>query len=234
MQKTIEDIEEIERIASHNNGRCPHCGQAIKSYRYKINKSHAQFMRAMAKEVRNLGVNDVDISNLGLAYSIRSQVTKLRQHGLIARVKNDKGAQTARHWLITHKGYDFVNGQPIYEKVIVYNNQVLGHEGNQVTIHEVLGEGFNPEEPLYEEEAVTQAEARTYQDVRTPQKYSIVSAIFKGRDYMGRFKVSQTYRLQIKRLQVGKPVEITGIDAKPFNKVYTDLAGFIKDWKIIS
>lgn len=233
MQMTTEQVEQLEKEAEANDGHCGTCGQTIKIYRYRINRVHALFMRAMAQAVRDSGVNDVDVGTIGLAYSVRSQNTKLRQHGLIARVKNDKGAHIPRRWLITHKGWHFLNHGPIPSKVVVFNNQVLGHSGPDVNIHQVLGEAFHEAAPLYDEIAVSEPEARVLEDVRTPQKAMFVQAQFKGRSYLGQFKVSQVYELQIKRLQAGKPIEIVGVDGKPVVKSYPDLAAYQRDWKML-
>lgn len=225
-------ITELEKMAESNNGHCISCNQTIKIYHYKINRTHGIFLRAMALEVRTMGVNDVDISTLGLPYSIRSQVTKMRQHGLIARIKGDNGKQIARHWLITHKGYEFLNGTPIMPKVVIYNNQVLGHIGDPITIHSVMGEPGGSTEK-YTEAPITEPEAKLYDDVRTPQKYMIVNAKFKGRDYHGRFKTSQEYELQIKKLEVGNPVRVVGIDGQPYDREYRDIAAFQQDWMAV-
>lgn len=227
---TNKQIENLEKIADLNDGHCPECLQTIKFYHYKINKTHAQFLRSMAEQIRVTGVNDVDISTIGLAYSIRSQVTKMRQHGLIARVKTNQGTQAARHWLITKKGWSFLNGLPIDSKVIVFNNQVLGHTGGLITIHGVLGEIFNAESPIYEETPVSVPEARTYSEVRSIKKLLNIQAKFKGRDYLGRFKTGQIYSLTIKKLALGQPVEITSIDDQPSTRTYLDIAAFQRDW----
>ncbi len=233
MSLSTEQRTELEKLAAENSGQCPTCSHAIKFYHYKLNKIHAIFLRAMAAEVRNTDVNDVDISTIGLAYSVRSQVTKMRQHGLIARIKNADGSQVARHWLITSKGWQFLNGHPVPSRVTIYNNQVLGHGGDTVHIKELLGEVFDPDEPIYNETPISTPEARTYENVRQPVKYMLVKAVFKGRDIAGKFKVSQTYELQIKRLQIGKPVELVGIDGQPYSRGYDDIHRFYKDWKIV-
>lgn len=228
MQRTPEVVE-LEKFATENNGHCDRCGQTIKIYRYKVSKTHGTFLRAMAKTISNTGINNVDIGDLEIPYSVRSQVTKLRQHGLVARIKNESGAQVARRWLITHKGWDFLNGKPIPSHVIVFNNQVLGHDGEPTTVLQVMGEKFNPEMPKYEEASVTQAEARTYDDLRKPKKPMMVKAIYRGSKYERKFDVGKTYGLGIERLQVGCPVVITS----PENINYKDIAAFQKDWKAL-
>jgi hypothetical protein len=225
-----EQIQELEREAEHNNGRCSKCNQTIKIYRYKINKTHASFLKAMANAVRDTGENDVDISTIGIAYSTRTQVSKIRQHGLIARIKNAEGAQIPRRWLITHKGWEFLNGQPIPEKVVIYNNQVLGHDGANVSIYEVLKQRFDPQEPIYAETPVSEPEARIYSDVRQPKKQLEITAIYKGRkDYSTGYETGQKYELVLDRLQLGKPVKVLA----PHAREYRDLAAFQKDWRAI-
>lgn len=231
MKLTNENITELEKVAELNDGHCDRCGQTIKIYRYRLNKTHTRFMRAMADEARNIGVNDIDVGTLGLAYSVRTQNTKLRLHGLIARVKNGEGKQIPRRWLITHKGYDFLTGKDVPAKVVVFNNQVLGHDNEVTNIYRIMGERFDPEAPTYSETPVSQPEARTYQDVRTPQKNLVIQAIFKGRDINGRFKVSRTYELTIKRMEMGKPIEVVAVDGEPVEHSYKDIAAFQKNWK---
>lgn len=233
MTMTTDEARELEKQAELNDGHCSNCHQTIKIYRYRINKTHASFMKAMANAVRDTEVNDVDISTIGIAYSTRTQVSKIRQHGLIARIKDERGVQIPRRWLITHKGWEFLNGQAIAEKVVIYNNQVLGHEGNLVNIFDVLGERFDPQEPIYAETPVSEPEARILDDVRQPQSHTLVTATFKGRDYHGRFRRSQTYELKIKRLQMGKPVEIIGIDGEATERRYSDVAAFQRDWRTV-
>lgn len=226
--QTIEEANALEKIADSNDGHCDRCGQTIKIYRYKVSRSHAVFLRAMAEAVSASGKNDTDIGTIGIAYSVRTQVTKIRQHGLIARVKNAAGAQIPRHWLITSKGWKFLNGEPIPSKVVVFNNQVLGHDGGMVNIYATLGEKRDPEAKQYEEAPVSPAEARTFSDVRQPTLAFSQRATFRGHSYglTGVYKPGASYELVLERLQVGKPVKITA----PHEREYPDIAAFQKDW----
>jgi hypothetical protein len=217
--------EHIERMVLENDGICNHCGQTIKIYRYSLNKSLAIFMRAMADAVRNTGANSVDIGTLELPYSVRTQITKLRLHGLVARVKDGTGTQVARHWLITHRGWNFVNGNALPKQVIVFNNQVLGHDGGLVTIHSILGEKFDPKAPQYEATPVTPTESRIYHDVRPPKKRITITARPRG-------NMEITLKLVLEHLTVGQPVKILSVDgdeAQAFE--YKDIAAFQRDWQ---
>ena len=220
---SLEQARLLEQDAEQNGGKCSNCHQTIKIYRYRINSTHARFLKAMAAEVDKTGVNDVDLSKIDIAYSTRSQCSKLRQHGLIARVKDARGVQVPRHWLITKKGWGFLKGEMIPSKVVVYNNQTIGHDGGMTSIYRVYGDTPHEAEP------VSEAEARTYQDVRTPVKTNTVFAEFKGNtNFNGQFLKGNTYPLEVERLQVGKPVKI----ARPVKITYKDIAAFQRDWKV--
>lgn len=224
-----QQIAELEKTSEQHDGKCPTCYRPIKFYRYTLNRTLALFLRRLADNVRDTGVNDVDIGSLGMPYSIQSQMAKARQHGLIARVKNAEGVQIQRHWLITHKGWDWLAGKPQPKKVVVFNNQVLGHDGGEVTIYEALGERAPVNAPIYEEKPVTPAESRTYRNVRQPVKHMKVKAIYKGRTWEGHYHMGGEYELTIEKLQVGKPVKII----EPHPREYHDIAAFQRDWRAL-
>lgn len=221
-----EQAQQLEQAAEHNNGKCTRCHQTIKMYRYRINETHARFLRAMAVAVKDTGVNDVDISTIGIAYSTRSQVSKLRFHGLIARIKDKRGKQVPRHWLITKKGWGFLHGDPIQSKVVIYDNMVMGHEGELVNIYQVAHEPNI--QPAGEASNMTTAEASAYSDIRQPKKYMEVDAVYRGQTLTNLIK-GTTYKLKIDKLQVGKPVVLH----EPSTFVYRDVAAFQRDWRIV-
>lgn len=68
-----------------------------------------------------------------------TQQTKLRFHGLIAKIKDDDGKFTGK-WLITSRAAEFLRGDiAIPLKVQTCNNKVIGHDDLTVTIREVYG-----------------------------------------------------------------------------------------------
>lgn len=229
MRMTNKEIEALQT----EDGKCAHCGQSIKIYRYTLNRNLAVFIRAMAESVSTTGKNDVDISTIGLAYSIRSQITKLRLHGLVARVKDERGVQFKRRWLITNKGWKFIHGEAIPKRVSEFNNQVLGHDGGLVTIYSVLGQHPEPDQKQYAETPITPKESKTYSNVRVPQKYTSMEAVFKGKDYNKKLVNGRQYNIKIKRLEMGKPVEVVSIDDGPVERHYEDIALFQKDWRVL-
>lgn len=234
MQMNSEKITELDKIAEANDGKCDRCGQTIKTYRYRLNRTHAMFMKAMADKGSEIGKNDIDIGDLNISYSIRTQITKLRLHALVARVKNTNGAQILRHWLITHKGWNFLKGEPIPSQVIVFNNQVLGHGDELTTIRTVLGVPITKDLDNYEEVPVTKQEAKQYQDVRKPRRKLEYLAEFRGRSNK-EFNKGELYNLNIDRLQMGKPVKIEVVSSsskETFKMVYRDIAAFQKEWRV--
>lgn len=231
MRWTPEEIQELERVAEVNDGHCDRCKRVIKIYRYKANRTMALTMRQLYKAYKDSGgVNDIDVRDIQLVYGQRSQLSKVRLHGLIARVKDGEGNVIQSHWLITKKGFAWLDGEAIPTKVVNFGNQVLGHEGGTITIHEALGEA--PTEPLYEGEAISTKEAGTYRNVREPQRFMDVNAEYKGYG-SGELKTGKVYTLRINRLQVGKPVYVTVkeiLQTQPLE--YKDIAAFQRTWKV--
>ena len=228
MYLSTEKINELIAVAAANDGHCDRCLRVIKVYKYQISKTMAKIMREMAKATKATGERAIDMETLDLTHTERSQLSKMRQHGLIVQPKNEDGVKKARHWLITTKGWQFLRGEDIPAKVIVFDNQVLGHEGGMANIRRILGEpGFYESDPLSTEEAAA------YHDVRTPQKRQQHTA--EWRNYStGGFVQGHTYDIEIDRLQMGKPVVVHGKDeaGNEFTQEYRDIAAFHKSWKI--
>lgn len=212
---TDNQIAEVKEFIEQGKGKCDRCHQTIKIYRYKVNQQIATVLRKMREVVELQGENSVNFDKLNLPYRLSSQRTKMRLHGLIAKVKDATGSQVANTWLITKKGGDFLRGQPIQETVVVYNNQGLGHEGGNVTIHQVMGE------PDFEQEAIAPVEAETYGDARRSKTELKLRAIYKH--------TGEESDITIKRMVLGQPIELLS----PRHRIYRDIALFQRDWRII-
>lgn len=226
MYLSKEQIEEIVAIAKKNDGHCDRCLRVIQIYKYSISTMMAGIMKKMAQATKDTKVRDIDMETLGLTHNERSQLSKMRQHGLIVQTKED-GHKKARHWLVTTKGWKFLGGEDIPAKVVVFDNQVLGHEGGMANIRRILGEpGF------YEKDPISPAEAAAYHNVRTPHKMQEIRAEWRGVS-AGKLTHGRFYDLKVERLQVGKPV-VVHIDYGDEVKVteYRDIAAFQRSWKI--
>lgn len=223
----LEQANKLETEAKANNGLCGHCYQSIKIYRYSISTSMVYVLKAIAKASR-MGGDIIDVGTLDLNHNERSQLTKLRLHGLIAKVKKDKH-HIPRHWVVTTKGWQFIGGQDVPAKVVIYNNQVLGHDGGTTNIKRVGGMAGD-----FEKQGITEAESRTYANIRKPEYNKEVQAEFIGTTWSAQLKKGEIYTLKMTRLQVGKPlsVMVPELDAyKPLE--YKDVAAFAKTWKVV-
>ena len=76
-------------------GKCEHCGQTIQVYKYKVTPAMVYLLKDMARltheQVSNgfLDPRWIDMAYIDRPYDIKSQITKLRLHGLVARVMVD-------------------------------------------------------------------------------------------------------------------------------------------------
>lgn len=220
----LAQAQALEKDAQNNNGHCSNCGQTIKIYRYGISTSMVRVLKAMARATEHAG-QAIDADKLALKHSERTQLTKMRFHGLIAKVKRD-GRQVPRNWVITTKGWQFLGNKPVPAKVIIYENQVLGHDGGETTIRRVGGLASD-----FEQEPVTEPEARAYSDVRTPQRHTTVNAVYVGHPRPNLDKTGMTLTLEVDRLQIGHPVKLTVVDTND-KLEYRDIAAFKRDWKV--
>lgn len=230
---TQAEVEQLLKDAQNNEGLCSNCWRKLAIYRYTANRQMAVILKRLAAATHDNQKTAIDVDTLALAYSQRTQLTKLRFHGLAAKVKDKEGHQTARHWVVTNKGWGWVKGEPIERRVIVFDNQLLGHEGGPITITEALGE--KPAATHYDQKPVTEAEAKVYRNARTPQRHTIHQAEYRGysNEIVAR---GETYTIHIERLQVGRPVKVNAVvRGKNLYKCgYNDIAAFQRAWKIIS
>lgn len=226
---TLEKAKELEKEAEQNGGKCTHCHHSINIYSYPINKVMVKFLRAMAEETDKTKNREIDVEKVSVIHHERTQITKLRIHGLIAKVKDEKGHHKARMWLITKKGWAFLKGEPVPRKVVIYNNQVLGHDGGDVTIGRI-----DKDSQDFNKQGITAPEAKAYSDVRTPQKMLEYRAEYLGYSG-GELLKGRFYDLRIGKLQMGKPVVVEIVLERlnePHKVEYKDIAAFQKTWKI--
>lgn len=216
----LAQAQALEKEAQKNDGHCTHCGQTIKIYRYGISTSMVHVLKAMAKATQHPG-QAIDADELDLKHSERTQLTKMRFHGLIAKVKKD-GHQVPRNWVITTKGWQFLGNKPVPAKVIIYENQVLGHDGGETTIKRIAGLASD-----FEQQPISEPEARAYANVREPVRHQKLTCEYVGMATSTR-KKGDIVELEIERLQTGKPIKIVA----PFVGSYRDIAAFARDWKV--
>lgn len=228
---SLEKAKQLEKEAEDNGGRCTHCQHTIKIYEYPVNRVMVKFLRQMAEQTDNQQDRAVDVEKVSVIHHERTQITKLRIHGLIAKVKDENGHHQARMWLITHKGWQFLRGEPIPRKVVIYNNQVLGHTGGETTIKRI-----DADSSQYEQGAMTEPEAKMLGNVREePVRMQEHSAHYRGISGEFLLKGSQ-YTIMIERLVMGRPVRahvIVPSQLEPIKLGYPDIAAFHRSWQIL-
>lgn len=218
-------MESVEVLIKANDGICSNCHQTIAIDRYNVNQQMGLVLATMADRVRLTSSNAVNFDDIDLPYKLASQRSKMRLHGLIAKVKRADGTHVKNTWLITRKGWNWLGGAPIDKTVVAYNNQVLGHEGALVTLKQVTGDVTLERQPIEE------SEAAVLQDVRTESRSQTMQAQFRGfpAGYGNRVQSGATYDIEIDHMVVGKPIKMI----KPVQHDYRDIAAFLRDWRIV-
>lgn len=231
-------LDEVEQLIRDNKGYCPCCGHKLAIYKYRANHTAAIMLRKIADRVRDSGSKQVNYDDIPVPHALHSQRSKLRQHGLIAKYKED-GKHVASMWVITNKGWDWLTGKPIPAVVLVFDNQVLGHEGGEITITEALGENKKANE--FEQKTVTPDESKVYGSLRSDPKTAVrYNALYKGRsDSASQPKRGQQYEIAVGRLQMGQPVKVdcplnANVPPEIYHAEYKDVATFQKNWQIVS
>lgn len=229
MKKTLEQVLALEQEAQAHDGNCSHCGNKISIYRHRPNTHHAKLLKAMADHVKETGINKINFDALAGAFSIKSQRTKMRQHGLIAKYKED-GKHVPNTWLITTKGYDFLRGRPIPAIVIVYDNQVIGHGDDTITINDLLDA---PDQ--FEASSITEPEAKAYRDIHDQPKKRIKHTALCRNAYISGVSSGDTCDIEIERMQVGRPIKMyLTVAGEQKELTYKDVAAFQRAWQIIN
>jgi len=117
---------------------CECCGQTISPRRERISKGIVRSLYKMAIYVKALKLNKVHPRNdLELTKSEYNNFQKLRYRGLIAKYKSN-GEILPGYWLITHKGYSFLNNEsPTANYVSVLNNRIIGYGDDMLTFSDI-------------------------------------------------------------------------------------------------
>lgn len=105
----------------------------------RISKGNVGALIIMRRAIGQLQRNDIHIAqDIELTYSERANFSTLRQHGLVAHIKDD-GARQSGRWLLTKRGAQFLRGEiAIPQRVAVMNNRVIDHDPVHVTVEEVM------------------------------------------------------------------------------------------------
>lgn len=223
--------QQINTIREMDGHDCPHCFRGVAIDTYGITPTMVDMLRKMIENSSKDNDYVVDIKKIGFTHTMHSQISKLRYHGFVRKAKGPEGKQIPNCWIVNPKGYDFDKGGLVDAKVDVYNNSLLGHHGGKTTVAEVLkADKHGADETVLQRTFVSPAQGKVLNKAREGVRHMTYQAKFIGRDYNNRFKTGETYELEIERLQIGRPVHIL----KPFERTYSDISRFNKDWSIIN
>lgn len=117
----------------------PAAEDTARKYWYKLTPGLIDILLIMLDHVHQKGHNAFtwkEVRDKMQAYQYTQQ-TKLRFHGLIAKIKDDNGTFTGE-WLITRRAADFLRGDIVLPlKVQTQSNKVIGYDDLTVSVREV-------------------------------------------------------------------------------------------------
>lgn len=134
--------------ALDNATQCPNCRASMQQYEYSVSYAHANLVRAMSRRVRlnmskGMGfteANQVHLQkDISVDYTTASSQTQARFLGLIAKVTDDEGKHLIeKGWLITRRGFDFLNNEPVPKSVVAFRNEIVERPEGTTTIQEIF------------------------------------------------------------------------------------------------
>lgn len=139
----------LQRVTADGTGHeCPTCDQFVKVYRRSIHGTSARVLIDLFRQCgRGFGFLP-DVSQ-----TRGRDETKMQFWGLIeeaTEVTRPDGGR-AGYWRVTELGEAFVRGETRVPKyALIYNNRLVRHEGDPVTIRDCLGTKFNYDELMAE------------------------------------------------------------------------------------
>ena len=126
---------------------CPCCSQFVKVYKYKL---YANSIKALI-ELSHLGPGFHHISKYAEATKHRPRAAHfadLRHWGFIRKsMEPVDGKKSSGFWEITLEGHKFIYGKTTAkERVRIFNNNLFGFEGEEISVLQALGNKFNYDE----------------------------------------------------------------------------------------
>jgi hypothetical protein len=139
--RRIKAMQTSVRNHADEGVKCPTCGQFAKVYKRSINAGMAKSLITMYLA----GAAD-DYIYIPDAVGARSREEgKLRYWGLVEEAQTPRpDGGRAGWWKLTDRGVLFVNGKrSVMKYAHVYDGEVVGYSGSQVTIQDCLGTKFD-------------------------------------------------------------------------------------------
>lgn len=134
----------IEQLKAGFEGNCPCCGRFSKMYRRQINSGVAI---QLIKLYRLGGASEYIHASLLINKGVSGagDLTKAKYWGLIqSKTHTPSEKKSSGYWKLTEMGIDFVKHDVEIKKcALVFDDNVIGFEGNYINITQCLGEKFD-------------------------------------------------------------------------------------------
>jgi len=145
--KTLDEAKLLLEQNLEAGTDCPCCGRWAKMYKRQVYGTLVDVMFSLHKMMEKnpqqpfFHLDEFIHSTTGVSFTLTLH------WGLTERSTDvPEGKQTSGYWRLTPKGIQFLQGAISIPKYVrLYNNEVLGFEGAQVTVQDVLGEKFDYE-----------------------------------------------------------------------------------------
>lgn len=152
MMKTLAEAKQELRNNFQKGMNCPCCGQFVKLYKRKLNKTMVYALTIIYKLHKEHGFDkyfkmNEEIAKMNIPSS-NIEYAKLNYWGLLEEKENtDYSKKTSGYWRLTSTGIDFLENKiDVPTHVFIYNNKVQGFSKEKTFIQEALGNHFNYKE----------------------------------------------------------------------------------------
>lgn len=147
--RSLKQAREFLQNALDDGVVCPCCDKFAKRYRRKLNSGVAAWLLVLVRLHRDTGdwvhTRDVirdGIFRLSSAHGSGQAQSLLPHWGLVKG-----GSKGTGLWIPTDKGLEFaLNKITVQRRVVTYNNICEGFDGDQISIHDALGDKFDYDE----------------------------------------------------------------------------------------
>ena len=144
-ETTLAEARETVSAARDEGIVCPCCDQFVRVYKRKITHAMAEGLIKVFHESRHEECYIPDV----LSERESADFAKLRYWGLIVPVPHPREDGSMRNgcWQVTFRGAAWIKNVNVVPKFkYVFNSEVIGSEGPNVSIVDTVGHGFRYDE----------------------------------------------------------------------------------------
>jgi hypothetical protein len=159
--------------------KCPTCGRPFRIWKHRLTPGLVSALIKFRAGVQYYGRNDLHLHNdmkiPGSPFCLTdfewNNFSKLRFHGLVAKVRKDGKHQVGR-WLLTERGAQFLRGEitvPTFAET--QNNRVVGHSGPPLHINDFrrkIGDIWFEQNPQWESKPEGEMNGTLQSGLQTP------------------------------------------------------------------